>query len=130
MRRPPSCGIGPERTSSFTLAFASRRGLVHPLVAPKRGLGANVGVGADVLELEVVRLEAKLGRAYLVLGLAGDDYALDVSALIGVVACAGDLGGLVPLAALGFLLEVLEAITAEVVVIAEPIEVEVVAIEA
>ena len=50
----PSCSIGPERASILSLAVADCRWLVHPLVALERGLGANLDIGADVIELEVV----------------------------------------------------------------------------
>ncbi len=95
------------------LALAGRRGLVHPLVAFERGLGTNVDVGADIIELEVVGVGADLGHAYLVLCVAGVGHALYVCALVRVVTRAGDLKGLGQVSALGLLLEFLEAVSAE-----------------
>src|SRR5919112_5105392 len=94
-------GLPPPKASSLA---GSRSGLVDLLVARRRARGAHVDRGAALLELELVSLRGVLENVDQVLSVTGVRRTRDPRALVGVVAGARDLKGLIDLAALTFLL--------------------------
>jgi hypothetical protein len=101
MPRPPR-----ERTSRLEQAalLAKRRGsLVDLLVARRCVRGALVDRATDLVELEIIGYGVDRQEVYDILEIAGLGHALNVRALVRVVALTGDRELLVYLAALGFL---------------------------
>ena len=99
--------------------------MIDVLVARRRSRGAHLDRRTHLIELEVVRLRTYLEDPYLVLGVAGVGDPLGTHGLVGVVARARNVEGLIYIPALGFLAAVAEAVAAE----EEPMIVETVVIE-
>src|SRR4028118_160933 len=96
-----------SRLDQAALLAGRRSGLVDLLVARRRVRGALVDRATDLVELVVVGHREDRQEVDLVLGVAGLGHALNVRALVGVVALAGDGELLVYLAAPGLLVGVL-----------------------
>src|SRR5918995_3275712 len=91
-------GLPPPKASSLA---GSRRGLVALLRALRGRLGADRDRRVDLLELKIATvLGAVLDDVGQVLGVAGVAGTLDANTLIGVVAGAGNLEGLIEVASL------------------------------
>src|SRR5918998_1051949 len=98
--------LRPFRATDLPLA-GGRSGLVDLLIARRGVGGAHVDRGADLLELEVVRGRRVLNEVDHVLRVTGIAGTLDAYTLVGVVAAASYLEGLIEVAALTFLLGLL-----------------------
>ncbi len=84
--------------------------MLDVLVARRSGRGAQLDRRTHIIELEVVCLRTYLEDPYLVLGVAGVGHPLGTHGLVGVVARARNVEGLIYVSAFGFLLEVAEAV--------------------
>ncbi len=107
--------------------------MIDALVARRRSRGAHLDRRTHLIELEVVRLRTYLEDPYLVLGVARVCHTLGAHGLVGVVARARNVEGLVYVPALGLLLELLVDFAPaeeEAVIIVAVIEEEVVVAEA
>src|SRR4028119_205616 len=112
MPRPSSRQMRPL-LSRRRLLVGRRSCLIDLLVARGSGRGAHHDRRTHLIEPDVVRLRTYLEDPYLVLGVAGVGHPLGAHGLVGVVARARNVEGLVYVAALGFLLEVAEAVATE-----------------
>src|SRR5918993_2999319 len=103
-------------------------GLVDRLVARGCVYGAHVDRAAHLIELKLDVLTSEAEHVYRVLGVAGVGHPLHAHALVGVIACLGDIEGLPHVPAFSHLLGLLRYIpTAEEVflLVAEEVPVEV-----
>src|SRR5918997_824243 len=102
-------------TPTTTLHLPSRgSGLVDLLIARRGRLRAYLDRGVNLIELKVVCLPVELSEVHHVLGVTGVGHSLCANALVGVVSRAGNLEGLVHIATLSLLLDVLVQLSVEV----------------
>src|ERR687894_851120 len=87
---PPTTSYCSSTTTSSVRLAASRRGLIDLLVASSRVGRADRDVGANLLELEVVRDGLVLDEVDHVLRVTGVAGTLDARTLVRVVALASD----------------------------------------